>query len=90
MAIGRTSFFASDPAPTIVRSRYVVVGTQWWHKVGGRLLTYLRRGGSRSSASAKRQLLRVLLAGDAEAREEKEYMANRCYTVINVPKLHTL
>jgi competence protein ComEC len=36
---------------------------------------------------------RVLLAGDAEAREE-EYMANRCYTrpwmVINVPKLHTL
>jgi competence protein ComEC len=36
---------------------------------------------------------RVLLAGDAEAREE-EYTANRCYTrpqaVINVPKLHTL
>ena len=36
---------------------------------------------------------RVLLAGDAEAREE-EYMANGPYTgpltVINVPKLHTL
>ncbi len=35
---------------------------------------------------------RVLLAGDAEAREE-EYMANGPYTgpltVINVPKLHT-
>ncbi len=36
---------------------------------------------------------RVLLAGDAEAREE-EYMANGPYTgpltVINVPKLHTV
>jgi beta-lactamase superfamily II metal-dependent hydrolase len=36
---------------------------------------------------------RVLLAGDAEAREE-EYMAGGPYTgpltVINVPKLHTL
>jgi competence protein ComEC len=36
---------------------------------------------------------RVLLAGDAEAREE-EYMAGGSYTrpyaVINVPKLHTL
>jgi beta-lactamase superfamily II metal-dependent hydrolase len=36
---------------------------------------------------------RVLLAGDAEAREE-EYMASGPYTgpltVINVPKLHTL
>jgi hypothetical protein len=34
----------------------------------------------------------VLLAGDAEAREE--FIANCCYTrpqtVINVPKLHTL
>jgi competence protein ComEC len=36
---------------------------------------------------------RVLLAGDAEAKEE-EYMANGPYTgpltVLNVPKLHTL
>jgi beta-lactamase superfamily II metal-dependent hydrolase len=36
---------------------------------------------------------RVLLAGDAEAKEE-EYLANGPYTgpltVINVPKLHTL
>jgi len=36
---------------------------------------------------------RILLAGDAEAREE-EYMASGPYTgpltVINVPKLHTL
>ena len=35
----------------------------------------------------------VLLAGDAEAKDE-EYMAERSYTrpwmVINVPKLHTL
>jgi hypothetical protein len=35
----------------------------------------------------------VLLAGDAEAREE-EYMANGPYTrpqtVINIPKLHTI
>ena len=36
---------------------------------------------------------RILLAGDAEAKEE-EYMANGLYagplTAINVPKLHTL
>jgi competence protein ComEC len=36
---------------------------------------------------------RILLAGDAEAREE-EYMASGPYTgpltVLNVPKLHTL
>ncbi len=36
---------------------------------------------------------RILLAGDAEAREE-EYMANGPYTglltMVNIPKLHTL
>jgi hypothetical protein len=43
-------------------------------------LIHLWRGGvPESSASAKRQLLRVLLAGGAEAREE-EYMANGPYT----------
>jgi competence protein ComEC len=38
-------------------------------------------------------MARVLLAGDAEGREE-EYMASGPYTgpltVVNVPKLHTL
>jgi hypothetical protein len=43
--------------------------------------------------SARRFVPRILLAGDAEAREE-EYMAEgsfmRPFTVINVPKLHTI